>query len=349
MRDAPDFVNEAIDSNCPDCWKEGCGLNPCFGACADCLEIISPFAESFSAAIWCLGSPLAFPIIFCFEPDEGVTTESSGWRISMLWAPIRRPLECCCATVCLPCGQWYVRRRALGGDMSKYKLWQGYHDGPQCCARRCPGAPITIESGTYGESSCPDLFLCLEVWCLGGVCSPFCSFDVSRRYMRDERGLGLDPTESRQERCTFFFGQWLSGCTQLACCVGCAGCCVGCCAPDSDEAQECSDEARRASRACWSIARTLWRGIWATKLLAVGCMSGQMIHESYREDDGGKGGMVKTLGEEHQGGWEYDGGSGGGVKVVTGYERSAAPGTMHMVRDDVHGNVKRSVGGVVIQ
>ena len=80
--------------------------------------------------------------------------------------------------------------------MSKYKLWQGYHDGPQCMARRCPGAPITIEAGTYGEQNCPEAFLCLEVWCAAGIWSMCCAFDVTRRMVREERGLGKDPTVS---------------------------------------------------------------------------------------------------------------------------------------------------------
>lgn len=278
-----DFVKDAISETCPECWLEGCGCDSCFSLCADCLEAMSPFVESCASTIWCLGSPLAFPFVFCFDSDPH-TNESSGWSISMLQAPFRRPLECCCATICLPCGQWHVRRKALGGDMGKYKLWQGYHDGPQCCARSCPGAPVTIRSGSYGEQECPNAFLCLEVWCLGGVCSPFCAFDVSRRLMKDERGLDTDPTEARQEKCADFFGQIMSSCWQMACCVGCSGCLVGLCAQESEGAQECSGEAGRASRACCSIARTLWRGIWATRLIAIGCMSAQMVHE---EEKGG--------------------------------------------------------------
>lgn len=126
----PDFVTNGIDNCCPDCWKDGCGMNGCFGVCADGLEVVNPFCEQFSSAIWCLGSPLAFPIIFCFTSDPH-THESSGYEIGMLEAPCRRPLTCCLTTFCLPCGQWYARRKVLGGDMTKYKLWQGYHDGPQ--------------------------------------------------------------------------------------------------------------------------------------------------------------------------------------------------------------------------
>lgn len=186
---------------------------------------------------------------------------------------------CCFSTICLPCGQFIVRRRALGGDMTRYRLWQGYHDGPHCLARYCNGAPITIQSGTYGEDRCPNFFLCLEVSVLGGLCSSCCAFDVSRRLMKDERELGTDPTEARQEKCMEFTGGIANTISQWACCLQCAGCCVGCCAPDGEGAQECSAEARRASRACRDIAHTLYKGMWAIKIIAIGCMSSQMVHE----------------------------------------------------------------------
>lgn len=276
---APKFVNDAISSTCPDCWLEGCGpLDSCFKITADTLECITPFVESFAAAIWCCGSPIAFPLIYCFDPDPH-TNETSGWDISMQQTPTREPCICCFSMIFLPCGQFLVRRRALGGDMSRYRLWQGYHDGPQCCARQCDSLPITIQSGSYGEQDCPNAFLCLEVTCLGGVCSSCCAFDVSRRLMKEERELGTDPTEARQEKCMNFVGGIASSIGQMACCLQVTSCCVGCCAPDGEGAQECSAEGRRASRACWSIARTLYKGMWAVKIIAIGCMSGQMTHE----------------------------------------------------------------------
>lgn len=280
---------DVVRSACPDCWVEGCGpCNEIMGGCANAIEIVTPCLESISSAIWCLGSPLAFPLIFCFDSGEH-THESSGWKVSMLGAPCVRPLECCFATLCLPCGQWYVRYRALESDLSRYKLWQGYHDGPHCFARSCPGAPITITSGEYGESECPGLFLCLEVWILGGPCSSCCAFDVSRRLMRDERGLGMDPTEARQEKCVDFFYVCFRNITMIACCVRCAGCLAGCCAPDSEGAQEFSDAAGDGAGACWKIARTIHRGIWSVRILAIGCMSAQMIHEDSSRFEKGRG------------------------------------------------------------
>jgi len=240
------------------------------------LEAVTPIVEWFADVIWICGSPLAFPLIFCFDPE---TNETGGWQISMMQAPTRRPMECCAAMTCCPCGQWYLRRKALGGDMTKYKLWQGQHDGPQCMARRCPGAPITIQSGTYGEQNCPEAFLCAEVTCLAGFWSICCAFDVTRRMMKEERGLGSDPTEIRQEKCVAFFANLAHQCCMMACCLQVCGCCVGCLAQDSEGAQEFSGAAGRASRACFQIVNTCWRGIYSVKAIAIGCMSAQMIHE----------------------------------------------------------------------
>jgi hypothetical protein len=157
------FVSNTVDQNCCAFWTNGCGLNPLFRTCAQVLEGVTPIVEQLGNVIWIFGSPLAFPLVFCFSPDPH-TKESSGYEISMCEAPCRRPITCCFATVCVPCAQWHARRVVLEYDMSKYKLWQGYHDGPQCCARVCPNAPITIRSGTYGEEKCPNLFLCFEVY-----------------------------------------------------------------------------------------------------------------------------------------------------------------------------------------
>jgi len=279
-------ASEFVEGSCPDCWKAGCGLSPLCGLCADGLELVNPCLGAVANAIWILGSPLAFPIIFCFSAFPH-TDESSGYEISMLQACYKRPCACCWSTLCLPCGQWYARSVVLGGDWSKYKLWQGYHDGPHCCARRCPSSPcIVIESGTYGEQNCPRTFLCLEVCCLGGFYSVCCAFDVSRRYQRDEQGLLLDPTEARQQKCIRFFSKIMHRCFQLGCCVCVCSCCVGLCAPDSNEAQDCASQGQRASRNCCRIASTIWKGITWVRVLAIGCMTAQILNEASVEWDG---------------------------------------------------------------
>ena len=274
---------ECVDNMCCDCWKEGCGCDGCFGILADGLETVNPLLEYVADCIWVCGSPIAFPLIFLFPPPPESNPPGGGWQVSMLKSPLVKPLQCILFTVCCPCGQWYLRRRALGGDMTKYKLWQGYHDGPHCLARRCPGAPITIQSGTYGEDKCPDAFLCAEVWCLGCWWSTCCAFDVTRRLMKDERNLGDDPTEVRVNKCIGFFSELAHHLCMCGMCLHCASCLLGCCAPDSSGAQECSDEGGRAASACISCAHTCWRGIWSVKVIAMGCMSAQMDKEV---DDG---------------------------------------------------------------
>ena len=282
-----DAANGCVDNNCCECWKNGCGLDGAFGLCADCLEGISPGLELVSDAIWCLGSPLAFPCIFCFSPDPENTDQPAGpgggWALPMLSAPASKPVLCCAATLCPCAGQWYARYQALGGDMTRYKLWQGQHDGPQCCARRCPSAPITIQSGTYGEQDCPQAFLCLEVCCLGGINSLCCAHYVTRRLIQEERSyLGQDPTEIRQEKCAAFFGTIMRQCCCIAMCLRVSSCCLACCAVDSEGAQECGANGQRASRACFQIGWTLWRGIQSVRLLAIGCMVAQQSHELQR-------------------------------------------------------------------
>lgn len=146
-------------------------------------------------------------------------------------------------------------------------------------ARRCPGAPCTIKSGTYGEEKCPQAFLCAEVWCLGGCWSVCCAFDVNRRMIKEQRNLGDDPTEVRVNKCIGFFSALASKLCMLGCCVCITSKLIGCCASGSEGAQECSGEGQRAGNACRSCARTCWRGIWSVKVIAMGCASAQMDFE----------------------------------------------------------------------
>lgn len=273
---AAGLPTEIVDSICCDCWTNGCGLDGCFGLLADGLEAINPIMESAADGIWLCGSPLAFPLVFFFDSGPETVPPGGGWQVPMMRTPLKNPVKCCFYTVCCPCGQWHLRRQLLNGDMSQYKLWQGYHDGPHCCARRCPGAPITIRAGTYGEEKCPNAFLCAEVLCLAGFWSVCCSFDVNRRMIKAERNLLDDPTEVRVRNCIGFFSELMSKCWCLGFCVSCCSCLVGCCAPDSSGAQELSGEGRRAGSACIRCARTCWRGIWSVKTVAIGCMSAQM-------------------------------------------------------------------------
>ncbi|KAJ1636735.1 hypothetical protein T492DRAFT_364202 [Pavlovales sp. CCMP2436] len=138
------------------------------------------------AVAGCFASPCAFPLVFCFSAGSEEPPDSGGWAVSVLRAPLARPLWCI-PTCLLPCcgAQYFVRRRVLGGDMSRYKLFQGRHDGPHCLARCSPSLPFTLLAGTHGEAQCPHAFLCAES-CLCSVCA----FYASRDMMRSERRLG---------------------------------------------------------------------------------------------------------------------------------------------------------------
>jgi hypothetical protein len=277
-----DILQETVRNTCCSCWVNGCGLDGMFGCIADGLDVVSPVLEQVAGCIWIFASPIAFPIIFCF-PSTPHTNESSGYEISMLQAPCKHPCIWCGSTICFPCGQFFLRKSVLNNDMTKYKLWQGYHDGPHCCAVYCPSAPITITAGTYGEQDCPNLFLCLEVSILGCFYSSCCAFDVSREYQRRERGLDLDPTEQRYVSCIDFFSQIMNYCFMCGLCVGCCSCMVGICSPGSAGAQECSSDGSRAAHACCRIAAILWEGIMWTKVISIGCMSTQMFIEQRTE------------------------------------------------------------------
>jgi hypothetical protein len=110
---------------CCQWWTQGCGLNSCFGAIADGLETINPAMSAIADVIWIMGSPFAFPIIFCFDAGPETEPPGGGWQVPMIETPLRRPIQCCLFTLCPPCGQWILRRQLLDGDMTKYKLWQG--------------------------------------------------------------------------------------------------------------------------------------------------------------------------------------------------------------------------------
>lgn len=268
-----------------DFCQGGCACNTCMATCADGLECITPVAEQSARILCCLGSPLAFPIIFCFDPDPH-TQESSGWNVGMMQAPSKAPVICCFNTLCMPCGQFHMRKYViLDGDMSKYKLWQGKHDGDHFLARFCKGAPFTIEAGTHGEQKCPHLCLCAEVSCLGcGLCSPCCAFYVNREIMMEQRSLDIDPVEARFDKCQGFFGELMACAACTSCCLNCFSCCLGNIATESAGAQELSEEARRLGNACGRLSRICFHGLVSVKIMAIGCMSSQMVHE-YRHTE----------------------------------------------------------------
>lgn len=64
------------------------------------------------------------------------------------------------------CTQYFLRRKVLDYDMSRYICCQGYTG--QCCC---------FTPGECGEQSCPDLCLCLEAHCCNGYAAhKYCTF-----------------------------------------------------------------------------------------------------------------------------------------------------------------------------
>jgi hypothetical protein len=132
------------DDGCCDPSRACCGTDPrslccpTVGGCFDFLDVtvdaILPCLELAGQIAGCCASPCAFPLVFLFPPTDGpsggaeadaiAAADDGGWAISMLQAPLKRPCLCAGACVCWPCAQVLVRVRVLGGDMSRYSLFQ---------------------------------------------------------------------------------------------------------------------------------------------------------------------------------------------------------------------------------
>ena len=78
--------------------------------------------------------------------------------------------------------------------MSRYVCCQGYIN---CCC---------FKAGSLGESSCPDLCLCLEAFLCNG-----CAVSASRLYVMDKYQLSSDPCDYRIIR--------FNNCIQLLACI----------------------------------------------------------------------------------------------------------------------------------
>jgi hypothetical protein len=99
-------------------------------------------------------------------------------------------LNSMCVCVC-------VLLQVLEDDMSKYICCQGYICPQGCCC---------LKPGGCGESSCPDLCLCLESFCCVGP-----SMSSSRAYSMDKHNLANDECDNRMIR--------FSNCMQMLACI----------------------------------------------------------------------------------------------------------------------------------
>jgi len=98
------------------------------------------------------------------------------------------------------CAQYFLRRKALKGDMTKYVCFQGYIS---CCC---------IQPGNMCERDCPDLCLCIES-CL---CNSF-ALSGTRNYVMDQYQLSSDPCDYRIIRFNNFMQCLDCFCSILAC------------------------------------------------------------------------------------------------------------------------------------
>lgn len=129
------------------------------------------------------------------------------WHTDLMSAPLADPLYCCFAVCCGPCASYLLRKRALYNDMSRYVCCGGYMP----CSGRC------------GESHCPELCLCTEVFCC------FANSVASTRFMLQDE-FNIQTTQC--DNCIIGFMFCLQ---QLACICSCIACILG-----SDELRELS-------------------------------------------------------------------------------------------------------------
>lgn len=137
----------------------------------------------------------------------------------MLQAPCQQPLACCASVLCVPCFQYYLRRRLLRGDMEKY----------ECCTGSCRGF-MCYEGSIFCEDRAPELCLFLE----SSLC-PCCALGYTRSALMRQERLQSDPCDRRLIRlgnavalCNCI-SVWLNCARSGAHCLHtCAECCYCC-------------------------------------------------------------------------------------------------------------------------
>jgi hypothetical protein len=105
-----------------------------------------------------------------------------GWCCLQFW-----PCTCCCA-------QYFLRKRVLENDMSKYVCCQGYINICQ------------FRAGSCGEQQCPSFCLCVESCLCNG-----CAVSASRMVVMDRYQLSSDPCDYRLIR--------INNCLQVLSCI----------------------------------------------------------------------------------------------------------------------------------
>jgi len=259
----------ACNGGCPGSPSDMCiDMSDCADNLIGCMDFCEMSAACLSKTFGIFASPCAFPCIYCFD-SEDPDNVGRDWAISMEMAPTVAPFICCC-TMCMPCCmQWYVRRKVLNHDMTRYKCCQGIMDGPYCLAACNPSLPFTFTAGTYGESNCPVAYLCCVAFCC-----VFLAFEASRLTLRQELGLRMDPSEVRMHKCVEFWHNIAACCFCGGCCLQLCGCCCTCWGNG-----EVGASADQLGEKCVHIAHQIMEGIYWVLRIAMSCMSSQIIHE----------------------------------------------------------------------
>jgi len=115
------------------------------------------------------------------------------------------PCCCLCQLYNPCCTQWYLRRKALNYDMSKYECCQGYFKNTMCCC--C--CENNCRSCT---DCCPTCCLCCEAL----FCN-CCALNSTRFYVMDSRNLQSDPCDRKLIRCNNMIQCCSCLCNILAC------------------------------------------------------------------------------------------------------------------------------------
>ncbi|GMH17266.1 hypothetical protein Nepgr_019107 [Nepenthes gracilis] len=121
------------------------------------------------------------------------------WHVDLIGATGADTLYCCFAMWCAPCASYLLRKRALYNDLTRYTCCAGYMP----CSGRC------------GESNCPELCLCTEVFCC------FANSVASTRFLLQDE-FNLQTTQC--DNCIIGFMFCLQ---QLACIFSLIACLTG--------------------------------------------------------------------------------------------------------------------------
>jgi len=143
---------------------------------------------------------------------------TNTWKTGLMASPCADPLCCCAALWCGCCTSWFMRNKAMHGSLEGYT----------CCNGAFPC------SGKCGESSCPEMCLCLEVCCCFGT-----SVAVTRWMIQDE--LHIQNTQC--DNC--IIGTMI--CFQQLACI----CNVIACLTDSDEIDLIADVVNLLAELLW--------------------------------------------------------------------------------------------------